>query len=109
MSLYQYLPCLSPQAQRELYDDLLKASIAITLGGNPKPLFEKRRDESKGKTKKLYAALCHAKISEIQTMAMKTGDLIDVVKALKAMTPKQPVKQHLPVKKSCLAVAINSV
>lgn len=109
MTLHDYLPCLSSQARAQLYDDLLESGIAISLGGDAKSVFRLRVTQTKGKTKKLYQALCHASIFEIKTMADKMADMTDVVRALKAMTPSKPVKQYLPVKKSGLAVAISSV
>jgi hypothetical protein len=83
MSLNQYLPCLTTEHLKQLNSDLIESGIAFSLGGDYKTIFKQRRAESKGKRKKIYAALCHASQSECSRMADRMSECLPIVQQLK--------------------------
>jgi hypothetical protein len=58
-----------------LHSDLLDAGIAHDVGGDYKAIFAKRRGESSGKRKKIYAALTKANKPEIDRMTAEFARL----------------------------------
>lgn len=83
MSLNQYLSNLSTDQLKQLNSDLIESGIAFSLGGDYKSIFKKRRAESKGKRKKIYAALCHASQAECSRMADRMSECLPIVQQLK--------------------------
>ncbi|MGZ8258589.1 MAG: hypothetical protein ACXWTR_05375 [Methylotenera sp.] len=65
MSAQDYLRSLSTDHLKILHGDLVNAGIAFEAKGNYRSIFEARRKESKGKRKKLYAALFKANKAQI--------------------------------------------
>jgi hypothetical protein len=54
---------------KQIHEDLVECSLAASLGGSYRQKLAERRKTSKGKLKKIYAALYKAKPDELQRMA----------------------------------------
>ena len=68
MSLQNYLACMSTDNLKILHDDLVNVGIVFDCKGDWRAIFKKRRAESSGKTKKVYAGLAKAKRSDVDAM-----------------------------------------
>jgi len=83
MSLSEWLPCLSTEQLKQLNADLIESGIAFTMKGDHKAIFRKRRAETKGKRKKIYAALCHASPQECNRMADRMVECMPILTQIK--------------------------
>ena len=82
MSLQQALMRLDKQTLRQINEDIVNMSLAISTGGQYRETLAKRRRESRGKVKDIYAALYKAKPYEIQRMADNVVDVSEVLRGL---------------------------
>jgi hypothetical protein len=76
MSLHRWLDSQPMENCKALHNDLVSAGIALSAGGDYRAIFRTGRANSKGKLKKIYAALYKAEKSKMITVVEELTRMI---------------------------------
>ena len=66
--LQQHLQVIGTDKLRLIYSAMIDAGLQLEYKQNHKAIFKRLRRESKGRTKKIFAAFCHASDDEVDRM-----------------------------------------